>query len=126
MQITSLIVDILKLGLIGLVFLLMLLGFRLLRNEQRKKTPNKEILKRASLFVWQSILIAILAGAVELGHRIFDHYSSVPQEIKVCMEELESLNLISQHPNQTVESLRSAIRNTWMACEKLGELKDEE
>ena len=120
MEITPLIVDILKLGLIGLVFLLMFLGFRLLNNEQKKKEPNKDLLKRASLFVWQSIIVAVLVGAVEIGHRIFEH-----RQIESCLDAIESLNTVSQHPDQTLETLRAAIRNTWTECKPLGELKDE-
>jgi len=116
MELSSVVVDILKLGLTGLVFLLMYLGFRLLAQEQKKKTPSKELLKRASLFVWQSIAIACLVGAVEVGHRVVDQNTQVPKNLESCLAEIEALNMVSQHGEQTLDSLRAAIRNTWTMC----------
>jgi len=118
MMITGLVVDILKLGLTGLVFLLMYLGFRLLQQEQQKSAPNRELLKRASVFVWQSIVIACLVAAVEIGHRVFDLRSAPSEEVKNCLKELNALVLVSQHPAQTTDALRSAIRSTSKICER--------
>jgi hypothetical protein len=116
MEITSVIVDILKLGLTGLVFLLMFLGFRLLSKEQQKTEPNVFVIKRASLFVWQSILVACLVAGAEIGHRFVDQKAINTGAAPRCLEELGSLYLVSKHPAQTIDTLRSSIQNTWIAC----------
>ncbi len=125
MELTTLVVDILKLGLIGLVFLLMLLGFRILHSEQIKESPNAQVLKRATVFVWQSIIVAALLGAVEITHRVIDRPVTDDQRAEACFNEIDALRLVAQHPDQTVGSLRSAIRNTWTACGLPGQGEDD-
>jgi len=122
MKITSLVVDILKLGLTGLVFLLMYMGYRLLHQEQLKEKPDQELLKKASLFVWQSIAVACLVAATELAGQISNRYFIEKPE--ACMKEISALNLVSQHPSQSIDTLRSAIRNTWLVCGKPGGSND--
>jgi hypothetical protein len=121
MHLTSIVVDVLQLGLTGLVFLLMYFGFRLLSQERGKRSPNAEVLKRGSLFVWQSILVAILVGAVEIGHRLIDRDERPGEQLSACRDEVASLNRVSTHSAQTTDTLRSAIRNTWTVCGRPGE-----
>ncbi len=115
--------EVLKLGLTGLVFLLMVMGFRLLHQQQRAKQPSEKLLKRASLFVWQSILVACIVAAVQFGSLLLAHDSTTSQKkLQSCIEEIESLNRVSMHPEQSTETLRSAIRNTWTACGRPGDV----
>jgi hypothetical protein len=62
----NMIVDILRLGLPGLVFLLALLSYRLLEKEQQKKVPNAEILQSIGAYAKYTIFFAILTAAVPL------------------------------------------------------------
>lgn len=57
------IVEILKLGLPGLVFLLSMLSFRLLSREQDKARPNPQMLQVIRQFMYINILLAVLTGA---------------------------------------------------------------
>lgn len=121
MRITADIVEILKLGLTGLVFLLMLMGFRLLHQQQGKQEPSETLLKRASLFVWQSIIVACLVAAVQFGSLLLTHDLGASQKkLDSCLTEIASLNRVSTHPDQSTDTLRSAIRNTWTACGRPG------
>ena len=54
------IVQILKLGLPGLVFLLSLLSYRLLTKEQDKKSPSQLILKSIKQYMYLNIFLAVL------------------------------------------------------------------
>ncbi len=64
------IVEVLKVGLPGLVFLLSLLSYRLLAREQVKKPPNIDILKSIKHFMYVNIVLAIITVAAP----IFDKY----------------------------------------------------
>ena len=57
------IVEILKLGLPGLVFLLSMMSFKLLSGEQQKSAPRPGILKSIKQFMYVNILLAILTAA---------------------------------------------------------------
>lgn len=64
------IIEILKLGLPGLVFLLSLLSFRLLTKEQDKKCPSQPILKSVKQFMHVNIFLAVLTVSASI---IGDH-----------------------------------------------------
>ena len=57
------IVEILRLGLPGLVFLLAMFSYRLLSKEQHKPTPNASILKSIKQFMYVNIFLAILTAS---------------------------------------------------------------
>ena len=57
------VVEILKMGLPGLVFLLSVLSFKLLSQEQRKKQPSPPILRTIRQFMYINILLAMLTVA---------------------------------------------------------------
>mgnify|MGYP001616164869 CR=1 FL=1 len=65
------IVDILKLGLPGLAFLLSLLSYHLLTKEQEKTSPSARMLKSIRQFMYVNIFLAVLTIAAP----IIDKYS---------------------------------------------------
>ena len=67
------IIEILKLGLPGLVFLLSLLSFRLLTKEQDKKSPSQPILRTIRQYMYLNIFLALLTLG---GSIIEDEYFS--------------------------------------------------
>jgi hypothetical protein len=60
------VVQILQIGVIGLGFLLALLAFWLLRNEQHKQEPNSQILKNVSIFMFFSMVLCVIGLAAQL------------------------------------------------------------
>jgi len=61
------IIEILKLGLTGLVFLLALLSFKLLSQEQNSKNePREIIIKTINRFMTMSIILTLLVGSFSL------------------------------------------------------------
>lgn len=57
------ILEILKLGLPGLVFMLSLLSYRLLSQEQKKEDPSRPILNSIKCYMYVNILLAILTAS---------------------------------------------------------------
>ncbi|MFC1770916.1 hypothetical protein ACFLZV_03420 [Candidatus Margulisiibacteriota bacterium] len=55
-------VDILNTGLAGFCFLIALFGYLLLRHEQRKSVPNRNILKSIESFIKKTLFLGILVG----------------------------------------------------------------
>lgn len=60
------ILEILKLGLPGLVFMLSLFSYRLLSQEQKKNDPSNQILKSIKCYMYVNILLAILTISAPL------------------------------------------------------------
>lgn len=65
------ILEILKLGFPGLVFILCLFSYRLLSQEQKKAVPNNQVLKSIKCYMYVNILLAILTISAPL---IEDNY----------------------------------------------------
>jgi len=63
------IVEILKVGLPGLVFLLSMLSFRLLSKEQEKNAPSEGILSSIKIFMCINVALAVLTLASPLIDR---------------------------------------------------------
>lgn len=63
---TEFVVNILKVGLPGLVFLLSFLSYNLLNKEQSKETPRAIMLKYIEHFMYVSIVLAILTASAPL------------------------------------------------------------
>jgi len=63
------VVSILKIGLPGLVFLLSLLSYHLLTNEQEKASPSDRMLKSIKQFMFINILLAVLTVAAPVVDR---------------------------------------------------------
>jgi hypothetical protein len=82
------IVEILKVGLPGLVFLLSMLSFRLLSKEQDKKTPSTKILSSIKLYMYINVGLAVLTLAspfVDNARRVND--SNKVHSLKVSLAE---------------------------------------
>jgi len=70
------IVEILRVGLPGLVFLLSLLSYRLLAKEQNKKEASVNILKGIKHFMHVNILLAILTISAPIAESFFNETPS--------------------------------------------------
>ena len=70
------IVEILKIGLPGLVFLLSLLSYRLLAKEQNKKEASVNILTNIKHFMHVNIFLAILTVSAPIAESFYDEKNS--------------------------------------------------
>jgi hypothetical protein len=86
------IVDILKLGLPGLVFLLSLLSFYLLTKEQEKTSPSLRMLKSIRQFMCVNILLAVLTLAAPIIDQL--HGGSSGMDIFSVAAKADGDNLV--------------------------------
>ena len=71
------IIEILKLGLPGLVFLLSLLSYRLLSMEQKKHEPSQAILQSIRQYMNVNIFLAVLTVAAPVADSLYTPSSKV-------------------------------------------------
>lgn len=82
------VVDILKMGLPGLVLLLSVLSYRLLANEQGKDHPRDGVLKSIKQFMYLNLVFAVLTVAAPL---VEGEFSAKSDEFTVPAMAGESL-----------------------------------
>jgi hypothetical protein len=77
------IVEILKIGLPGLVFLLSLLSYQLLSKEQQKPKPSATILRSIKQFMYINIFLALLTASAPLVTLSFSPETSASSETSI-------------------------------------------
>ncbi|MEE9523875.1 MAG: hypothetical protein V3V59_03880 [Thermodesulfovibrionales bacterium] len=101
------VVEILKVGLSGLVFLIALLGYQLLRKEQEKDEPRDKILKTVLVFVLLCFIMALIVGGIELV-KFFTDSTSNSQDTAI-KEKLEKKDLMITARKEQINGLESKI-----------------
>jgi hypothetical protein len=78
------VIEILKLGLPGLVFLMSVLTYRLIAQEQKKEQPNTEVIKLIKHFRNTSLVFAVLTMASPVvDYYFFDSTDRKYQQISI-------------------------------------------
>ena len=121
---THTVLEILKVGLSGLAFLLSGYGYQLLSNEQKKKTPSPATLRTIQRFIWQNIFFAIVVGAFSLVPMLVSQGegscgdSLQSDRLADCRRSLSELDTFRQvdHP---VSDLKAAIVSHLARCSSL-------
>ena len=118
------IVEILKVGLSGLVFLLAFMAYRLLALEQKKKKADPKFLRNVRLFSWQCVFLVLLLA----GINIFERVTPLPPgvEIRKCRESMLRLESLSSMEDQSAEDLRLLIQNHIETCDGILTRLDED
>jgi predicted permease len=111
----SSVVDILKLGLSGLVFLLAYLGYRLLSREQAKDKPNKSTFRNIIVFNVFAFLSALLVGVLSL----IQVWASRDPVAAACRDSFSRLKTTSTLGGVTTDDLRAAIQTHEGSCQGL-------
>lgn len=110
------IINILKVGLSGFAFLIILMSYLLLKAEQKRKDKARNnLLKSINNFTKLSILFVAIVG----GFSILDYTMQSRQESaesKNCEEVLKRMVRLSSSPNHDVESLRMLIKRSVNEC----------
>jgi hypothetical protein len=114
----ELVVDILKVGLSGLVFLLMFLAYRLLATEQKMATPRPEILSSAKGFAWTCVLLIVLVAGTAVFEQVYlpERGTALTQQLETCRESLLRLQALSAQVDPSVADLRTLIANHAAVC----------
>ena len=87
------IIEILKLGLPGIVFILSLLSYRLLSQEQKKKDPSYPILSSIRCYMYVNILLAFLTALgpfVEANYTILNKKNIYSVKAKLSETQVNS------------------------------------
>jgi hypothetical protein len=116
------VVEILKLGVSGLVFLLAFLGYNLLRNATQNNA-SVPILAAVRFYMWIALT---LAGVVTVGG-LAEHFIASEgriNDVRECRNSLARLDTQSKMPDVTVDNLRHGIAGHLAKCEVLLEHND--
>jgi hypothetical protein len=93
----------------------------LLRVEQKKRTPNADVLRRIEQFGRRALLIAILVAAVQLTElvvrRLTFNLPAAPAVIADCRDSLSFLG--AQKDIGSPEALKAAVEKHTAACTDL-------
>lgn len=108
------IVEILKVGLSGLVFLLAFMAYRLLAREQKRKKADPKFLRFVQVFYWQSVFLVVLLAGINVFERIAPNPPSM--ELQKCKESLNRLETLSTLEDQNLEDIRDLINNHVETC----------
>jgi hypothetical protein len=106
------VVEILKVGLAGLVFLLAYFGFRLLAKEQKRENPRDGMLSHVCRFMWICVVLAILVGGVEVVERIWGpgpEIDELREKIEVLEGEKDTLEAKRREALWDVQTLEDKL-----------------
>lgn len=115
------IVEILRVGLPGLLFLLALLSFWLLKPSNNHKTGD-QFRPQTTLFMVFALFLAIIASVVPLVEIwLITPTDSKSQILVLCRENLERLQTYARLEDTTLDGMRTIAKNTVSSCEPLME-----
>jgi len=96
MDISADVIKILQLGLPGLVFLLMLMSFKLITRSQNKDKPDPKVLKTIQLFISTNIAITlIVVGASVLDQVYVNEGIAETLEIKAVKANMTDTHVVA-------------------------------
>jgi hypothetical protein len=101
------VVEILKVGLSGLVFLIAFLGYHLLRKEQERDEPRDTVFKTVLAFIVLCFIMALMVGGLELI-KFFSDSNSHSQE-SATKEQLDKKDTIISSQKEEIRGLESTV-----------------
>jgi len=120
------VVEILKVGLSGFVFLLSWMAYRLLRAEQSAKARDANMIHAINRYMWQSFFCAILVGGFSLADHFLGQQQKAQQSlVNSCADSLNRLDTYMQLPNISERDFRAAVSKNVSSCSSLTEKLDE-
>ena len=117
------VVEVLRVGLAGLAFILAFLGYRLLALEQAAKEPRPERLRASRTFMFQCITLAVIVGIFELIPAILPKAID-ESEVARCRDSFDLLKEQMQRA-ENYGHLSSAISELQERCFHIIEFLDE-
>lgn len=114
----TMVVDILKVGLSGLVFLLMFLAYRLIAAEQKVAAPRPSILSSAKGYAWTCVLLIVLVAGTGVFELVYlpDQDPALTRQLVECRNSLLRLQSLSAQGDSNVAALRTLIANHAAVC----------
>ena len=112
------IVEILQIGLPGLCFLLSLLGYSLLRGEQKMERPREIMLKSIRGFNWTSLIVGVLVATAAFVQSYFVRATLLPVQdptgdyiVDQCVFEVDFRDWTPVEPDK-IDAASSPVRIT--------------
>ena len=114
----TMVVDILKVGLSGLIFLLMFFSYMLLATEQKVASPRPAILSSVKDFAWTCVLLIILVAGIAVFERVYipDRNPIFTQQLEKCRDSLLRLQTLSAQSDSNLFNLQTLILNHAAVC----------
>ncbi|MEO1098217.1 MAG: hypothetical protein AAFX57_10750 [Bacteroidota bacterium] len=109
------IVNILKVGLSGFAFLVILLSYFLLRADQKRKEGTRDgFLKSIHRFNAFSTVFVVIVGGFSILELVVKPGEKGTSEN--CSESIERMVKLADSPEQSIETLKALIKNSSNAC----------
>lgn len=120
------VVDILKVGLSGLVFLLAYMAYRLLSRLQTKdldRSSSDQALKIMRSYLWLSIALVLIVGGFSIIELVIK--KNDPRDVlQGCRDSLERLDTYARDPDiELIELKRVIISHSELCNESMRKLK---
>jgi len=125
------VVEILKVGFSGLIFLLAFLAYRLLSKEQDKSKPDTKILNAITSYRAYTLIAAVLTLIVTMlsfffqERQILSLIQSRGNECRTQIEQIDTILKLNPTPNELraatgaeVEACRGYVSDLWRAANK--------
>ena len=105
MDISDDVIKILQLGLPSLVFLLMLMSFRLISHAQKKEKSDPKIIKTIQLFVSTNIAITLIVVAASVLDQLYVSDGVTDTlEVKAVKSNSEELDVVAVCTNSSIKN----------------------
>jgi|SRR5215469_9791776 len=117
------VVDILKVGLSGLVFLLAYMSYRLLSRANTGSTSLRNA-QRFMIFTLVLTLLVVISSIVDVYLKKRD--ASSAHDLGRCRDAVARIETAGRDPRTTLEELRATVNNQLPACAPLFEKEDNE
>ncbi len=120
------VVDILKIGLSGLVFLLAYMSYRIISRVDTRSASQRslQIAQRFMIFTLLLTVLVIVSSTVDLY--VKREGASSERDIGQCRDAVARIETVGRDPSTTLEELRATINNQLPACALLLQKKDQE
>lgn len=117
------VVEILKVGLPGLVFLLACMSYRLMRAGTRSASPKSlQHAQRFMIFTIVLMLLVTISSTIDVYLKKQDTISA--RDLSRCRDAVARIQTTGSDPRTTLEELRATVSNQLPACEPILEKED--
>jgi hypothetical protein len=110
------VVEILKIGLSGFVFLLVMYNFRLLKGVMAKEKLDRRLSRKIDMFMWMNVGLVVIVGAsaaLSVGLQARLH------GVKMCRNSLQRLDTQAKLPDVGAASLKNGIAGHVSVCQEV-------
>lgn len=120
------VVDILKVGLSGLAFLLAYMSYRLLSRVGTQSASPGSLQNAQRFMTFTLVLVVLVVVSSTLDLYVKKEGASSLRDIGQCRDAVARIETASQDDRMTLEQLRATVNNQLPNCEPLLKKEDQE